>query len=99
MTDHVGSVDHSALGAADSDGLADDQRGHVFGDVAGGVGFDEQVEVAGLVVAGDWGVGADDFFVGVVGLREGGGDGDVLANREAEDGGWGGEFEAVAGRY
>jgi hypothetical protein len=48
--------------------------------------------VAGDVVAGDWGVGADDFFlhcygrVFEVGDGKGRGDGDVLAYGEAEDG-------------
>lgn len=37
VTDHVGSVDEGALGAANADGLADDERGHVLGDVALGV--------------------------------------------------------------
>lgn len=37
VADHVGGVDHGALGALDFDGLADDQGGHVLGDVAGGV--------------------------------------------------------------
>lgn len=72
----------------------------MLGDVAGGVGFDQEVEVAGLVVAGDGGVRADDFFFdGVavfVGYGEGGGDGDVLADGEAEDGFGVGEVEAVA---
>jgi hypothetical protein len=36
--------------------LPDDQRCHVFRDVTGGVGLDEEVEVAGLVVARDGGV-------------------------------------------
>jgi len=57
--------------------------------VALGVGFDEEVEEAGLVVAGNWGVGADDLLGGVVvrGVRESGGEGDVLADGEAKDGG------------
>jgi len=67
--------------------------------VALGVGFDEEVEEAWLVVAGNWGVGADDLLGGVVvgGIREGGGEGDVLADGEAEDGGRRGEGEAVDG--
>ena len=96
MTDHVGFVYHSSFWTAHLYGLSDDERGHVFGDVAGGVGFYKQVEVAGVVVAGDGRVGADDLFGGAVGLGEHGGDGDVLADRETEDCGWGGELEAVA---
>jgi hypothetical protein len=74
----------------------------VLGDVAGGVGFDEQVEVAGDVVGRDWGVGADDFFglgaAGVVFQRDWQccGNRDVLPDWEAKDGCCGGEGEAVA---
>jgi hypothetical protein len=37
VSDHVRSVDESALGAADLDSLTDNERGHVLGDVALGV--------------------------------------------------------------
>ena len=51
------------------------------------------------MVTGDWGVRADDLLghCSAVweGLREGSGDGDVLADWETEDGGWGWEGEAV----
>lgn len=87
MANHVGCVDHSSLGALDLDCLPDDERGHVLGDVTRGVGLNEEVEVPGLVVAGDGGVGSDDFFIGTFGLGEGGCDGDVLADWETEDGG------------
>lgn len=53
--------------------------------------------MARLVVAGDGGVGSDDFFLCAIWLGEGGCDGDVLADWEAQDGGWGWEIEAVAG--
>lgn len=55
------------------------------------------------MVAGDGGVGANDFLLdgncGVFGVGNGEsrGDGDVLANWEAEDRHWGGEGEPVAG--
>jgi hypothetical protein len=39
-----------------------------------------------LVVAGDGGVGSHDFFLGAVGLGEGGCDGDMLTDWETEDG-------------
>ena len=100
---HVGRVDHGALGAAHLDRLPDDQRRHVLGDVARRVRLDQHVEVAGLVVAGDGGVGADDLFLhdltGCGGGGEGGGDGDVLADWETEDGccSWEGEAVAVHG--
>ena len=59
----------------------------MLGDVTRGVGLNEEVEVPGLVVAGDGGVGSDDFFIGAIGLGEGGCNGDVLADWETEDGG------------
>lgn len=68
----------------------------MLGDVAGGVGFDQKVEVAGLVVAGDGSVRADNLFGGGVWLGEHCRDRDVLADGEAEDGGWGGEGETIA---
>ena len=45
----------------------------MFGDVAGGVGFDEEVEVAELVVAGDGSIGPHYLFDGAVSLGEGSG--------------------------
>jgi hypothetical protein len=68
----------------------------MFGDVAGGVGFYEEVEVARLMVTGDGGIGADDFFRGAIGLGECSCDGDVLTYWETEDGGGRGELEPVA---
>ena len=62
-------------------------------DVASGVRFDEQVEVAVVFVRGDGCVGADDFF-GLV--RERCGNGHVLADGEAEDVGWAWKGKAVA---
>ena len=88
---HVWSVDHGAFRAFDFNSLPDDQRGHVFRDVARRVGFYEQVEVPGDVVARDGRVGAHNLFLdrdaGVfgVGYGEGRCDGDVLAYWEAED--------------
>jgi len=81
---HVGGVHEGALGALDADGLPHGQAGHVLADVAGGVGLDEEVKVAGLVVAADRGVGADDILGAAVGLGDGGANGDVLADGEAE---------------
>jgi len=65
----------------------------VLGDVAGGVRLDEQVEVARFFIRGDGRVGADDFF-GLAG--NGGGEGDVLADGQAQLIGRAGELEAVA---
>jgi hypothetical protein len=67
----------------------------VLGDVALGVGLDEQVEVAGLVVAGDGSVGADNLLGAAIRLRQVGTDGDVLADRETEDMTRGGKLESV----
>jgi hypothetical protein len=96
VADHVGGVDKGALGAADADRLADAEGGHVFGDVAGRVRLDEQVEVARLVVAGDGRVGAHDLLSRAILLLDGCADGDVLANGETEDSCRGGELEPVA---
>jgi hypothetical protein len=98
VADHVGRVHKSTLGPAETDRLPDGQRGDVLRDVALRVGLDEEVEVAGLVVAGDRSVGSYDLLGGPVGLWAGSADGDVLADGEAEDGIWRGELEAVAGR-
>lgn len=96
---HVRRVHESTLGPAETDRLADGERGDVLRDVALRVGLDEEVEVAGLVVAGDRSVGSYDLLGGPVGLRAGSADGDVLADGEAEDGVWRGELEAVAGAW
>lgn len=96
VTDHVGSVDESALGSLDAQSLANAEGSHVLGDVAGGVRLDEQVEVAGLVVTGDGGVGPDDLLGGAIGLGQLGANGDVLADGKAEDRVRGGEGETVA---
>ena len=102
VTHHVGRVDHGALRALDFNGLANDEACHVLADVTSWVGFDEQVEVARDMVAGDWRVGTDDLLLHYdarvlrVNDGEGRGDGDVLSDWEAEDGGWCGEGKAVA---
>jgi hypothetical protein len=67
----------------------------MFGDVAGRVRFDEEVEIALVFVRGDGSVGSDDFL-GLAG--DGGGKGNVLADGEAENVGGVGELEAVDGR-
>ncbi len=93
---HVGIVNESALRSAHSDGLSDDERGHVLGDVALRVGLDEEVEVPGLVIARDGSVRADNLLGGAVWLGQGRTNGDVLADGEAEDGVARGQLEAVA---
>jgi len=102
VPNHVGSVDHGTLGALDLHLVADVESCQVTADVAGRVALDEQVEVAGVDIGGDGGVGTDDLFVGHgLGLGvldvEVGGDGDVLANGQAEDAVRGGQGEAVDG--
>lgn len=76
--------------------MSHDERCHVFRDVTSGVRLDEEFEVAGLVVAGDGCIGADDLFVGPVGLWEGRCDRDVLTDWEAENGSGRRELESVA---
>lgn len=98
MAHHVGGVDESALGTPHADGLADGQRSHVLGDVAGRVRLDEQVEVAGLVVARDGGVGPDNLLGRAIGLLDISANGDVLANGETQDRGRRRQGEPVAGR-
>lgn len=92
MTAHVGSVDHGTLGTAHLHGLADLQVRQVLGDVTLRVGLNQEVEVTGILVGGDGGVGAHDFF----GLAfDGGGQGDVLADGETQDIGGTGKGETV----
>jgi hypothetical protein len=88
---HVRGVLELPLWPADLDGLSDFEGGNVLGDVASGVGFDEQGEGTAVVVRRDGSVGADDFFA-----VDGGGDRDVLADRKTEDRVFGGEIELVA---
>lgn len=68
----------------------------MLGDVAGRVGFDDEVEVAGVFVAGDGRVGADDFFW-LVG--DGRSEGYVLADGETEDVGLSGQRETVTNYF
>jgi hypothetical protein len=65
----------------------------MLGDIASGVRLDEEVKVALVFVRGDGCVRANDFF----GLTsDGGAEGDVLADGEAEDVLLAGELETVA---
>lgn len=89
--DEVGAVVKVALGPLDADGLADFKTCDVFGDVAGGVGLDQEGELAFVVVGGDGRVGAHDLLA-----VDAGGDGDMLADGEAEDVIGSGEVETVA---
>ena len=77
---HVGSVDKSALGSANANGLANGKAGQILRDVTGGVRLDEQVEVAGLVIARDGSVGANNLLASAIILGDGSADRDVLAN-------------------
>jgi hypothetical protein len=102
VPDHVGSVDHSTLGALDLHLVADVEGCQVTADVAGRVALDKQVEVAGVDIGRDGGVRTDDLLVGD-GLSLGvldievGGDRDVLADRQTEDAVRGGQGESVDG--
>lgn len=102
MAHHVGGVDHGALGALDFHGIADIKGRQVARDVACGIAFDDEVEVAGFDIGGDGGVGSYDFLAvnlrGLgVGHVEGCGEGDVLTDGKAEDAVLGGQLEAVNG--
>jgi len=102
VPNHVGSVDHSALGALDLHLVADVEGCQVTADVASRVALDEQVKVAWVDIGRDRGVGTDDLFVGdslslwVLDV-EVGSDRDVLANGQTEDAVRGGQGEAVDG--
>jgi hypothetical protein len=94
VTAHVGSVDHGTLGATDLHGLANLQGGQVLGDVTLGVGLDQEVEVAGLIVGRNGSVRADNLL-GLAG--DGSRQGDVLTDGQAEDISRTGQGEAVDG--
>lgn len=96
VTDHVRGVDEGALGTSDLERLSNLHRRHVLGDVTGGVGLDQEVEVAGLVVARNGSVGAHNLLGGAIRLGAVGTNGDVLTDGQAEDGLLAGEVEAVA---
>lgn len=53
VADHIRSVDKGALGTSDTDGLADDERRHVLGNVTLRIRFDQEIEITGLVIARD----------------------------------------------
>jgi hypothetical protein len=93
MPNHVWGVHHGALGTLDLHCLSDHERCDVSRDVAGRVRFDEEVEVALVIVGGDRGIGADDFFA-----FDGGCEGDVLADWQTKDVFLVGELESVAGK-
>jgi hypothetical protein len=65
----------------------------MLGDIASGVRLDEEVKVTLVFVRGDGSVRANDFF-GLTG--DGGTEGNVLTDGEAEDVGFAGELETVA---
>lgn len=101
VTDHVGRVNHGALGALDLHGIADIESSQMARDVTGRVGLHDEVEEAGLDVGGDGGVGAHDYlglgYAILIGDIEGSGERDVLPDGQAEDVGVVGELEAVDG--
>lgn len=69
-----------ALGPLDTDGLADFKTRDVLGDVAGGVGLNQEGELALVIVGGYGRVGAHNLLA-----IDAGGDRDMLTNRETED--------------
>ena len=70
VADHVGLVDEGTLRALDTNSLANNQGGHVLGDVALGVALDQEIKVAGLMISGDGSVGAHDLLGLAVLLRK-----------------------------
>jgi hypothetical protein len=96
VSDHVGGINEGALGAADLDGLANDERSHVLGDVALRVRLDQEVDVAGLMITRDGGVRADNLLDSAIGLGARSTNGDVLADRKTENVLGAGKLEAVA---
>lgn len=88
--DHVGGVDELSLRTTAADGLTDLQVGEVLGDVTGGVGLDEKVEVTKVGIGRNGSVRANNFL-----SINSGGDRDVLSDGESEDAGGGGKVELV----
>jgi hypothetical protein len=97
VSDHVGGVNEGALGATDLDGLANDERSHVLGDVALRVRLDQEVDVAGLVVTRDGGVRANNLLDRAIGLGARSTNRDVLTDRKTENMLGAGKLEAVNG--
>lgn len=96
VTHHVGLVDEGTLGALDADSLTNDEGSHELGDVALRVALDQEIEVAGLVVAGDGSVGTHNLLKLAILLGEDSADGDMLTDGEAEDRLFGWELKSVA---
>jgi hypothetical protein len=93
VPDHVGCVDHCALGALDLHLVADLEVCDILRDVAGGVGLDQEIEEALVVVGGGGSVRTDDLL----GLAfDVGGEGDMLTDGETEDVALFRELETVA---
>lgn len=70
--------------------MADFEARDIFGDVTGGVGLNQERELALVIVGGDGCIGAYDLLAVDVGS-----DGDVLADGEAEDVVCAGEIKAI----
>ena len=75
-------VDHCALWTFDLERLSDLEGGHIFRNITGRIGFDQEIEVALIFVGGDGGVRANDFL----GLAfNGSSNGNVLADGESQN--------------
>lgn len=96
VTDHVGSIDECALGALDTKSLPNLEGRHMLRDVAGGVGFDEQVEITRLVVTRDGSVGSHNLLGSAIRLGQFSANGNVLADGQSEDGVGSRKSETVA---
>lgn len=95
MSHHVRRIDHGSLGPLDLNSLSNLEGGHVFGDVASWIAFQEQVEVARILIRRNRSIGTYHLF-GLTGNC--GSDGDVLANGKTQDIRGVGKFETVASR-
>jgi hypothetical protein len=93
VPDHIGCIDHGALGALNLHLVADLEVRNVLGDVTGGVRLDQEIEETLVVVGGGGGVRAHNLL----GLTfDTGGEGNVLADGKTENVALLGELEAVA---
>ena len=98
---HVGRVHHRSLWSLDFHRVAHLQRAEMSADVAGWVGFDHQIEVAGVHIAGDGRIRPHDLFslLDLAGLLvcdvEVGGERDVLADGQSEDAVGRGQVEPI----
>lgn len=91
MAHHVWGVHHGSLRTLELQLVPDLHLAHELRDITCRVGFDEQVEVAAVIIRGDRSVRAHAVLAINLCL-----DRDMLADGETEDGAAGGQLKAVA---